>query len=689
MTYDEAEQIVHAANALPIHTAWLEVGKDGRPACPFCGSGTGAKGTSAFATYDDGHFYCHACEEKGYNENIAVHLLKLTDTKGANFFTLAEFLARELNITAYDAGKFTSSSTMKGASTKMSQSEKEPKDYTNFYNFAQSQLENFLKGQGGSWRGLTAKTLKDARAGYQEFGKDKRGTVILPYDNEFYFRRSVDDTNAAPIKINSKGDMLRLYNPFNVLGGGQTLFAVEGEIDALTLYQCGYKAVATGGAGNWKRTLIPALGKLKGDCKPQFVVMFDNNDKGQGQQQAAELVKELLGRGYKAVNVILDEENLRDANQWLQEDSAGLSVQLKELYAQAEQRLANLEEEMASAAQELKAKKFGIPFRFFFQKCFMAAMKKNQRFIDFKTGLSSLDAVQEWQAGIYTIGAPPSLGKTTFIWQLMEGAARQLNAVNEYVNHCIFVSFEMATHDLFSKSVARTVFEDYLDGGGKFGKKKHLTALQVRQGKFFESDFADEAWYTIENFGKYASYNEGREQDIDLRVLDYSERRINVEELISTLQEIADEVPTTEPLIFALDYLQILANDRYADNAKLAIDDTISRLREFVLKNNCIMFLVSTMNRAAYRTESSFESFKESGSIEYGASVLWALSLFGTDEEGKPSTKQEDLDKTKIKQPRPMVLKCLKNRFGNDYKLFFNYFSAVEKFLPCYEEDLL
>ena len=95
------------------------------------------------------------------------------------------------------------------------------------------------------------------------------------------------------------------------------------------------------------------------------------------------------------------------------------------------------------------------------------------------------------------------------------------------------------------------------------------------------------------------------------------------------------------------------------------------------------------MNRAAYRTESSFESFKESGSIEYGASVLWALSLFATDEEGKPSTKLEDLDKAKLEQPRPMVLKCLKNRFGNEYKLHFLYFSAVEKFLPCYEEDLL
>ncbi len=40
-------------------------------------------------------------------------------------------------------------------------------------------------------------------------------------------------------------------------------------------------------------------------------------------------------------------------------------------------------------------------------------------------------------------------------------------------------------------------------------------------------------------------------------------------------------------------------------------------------------------------------------------------------------------DKAKKQQPRQIQLKCLKNRQGNNYDCFFNYFSTHDCFTPC------
>jgi replicative DNA helicase len=98
--------------------------------------------------------------------------------------------------------------------------------------------------------------------------------------------------------------------------------------------------------------------------------------------------------------------------------------------------------------------------------------------------------------------------------------------------------------------------------------------------------------------------------------------------------------------------------------------------------------LISSYNRNSYKIETGFEAFKESGAIEYGSDVMFALQLYCLDEKGKPSTSQADFDQAKMKQPRPMILKCLKNRYGNDYKIYFNYYSATETFVPCEETGL-
>ncbi len=88
------------------------------------------------------------------------------------------------------------------------------------------------------------------------------------------------------------------------------------------------------------------------------------------------------------------------------------------------------------------------------------------------------------------------------------------------------------------------------------------------------------------------------------------------------------------------------------------------------------MIAISSFNRANYKTDVTFEAFKESGAIEYTADVVLALQL--------RKNGDEDINKLKNQEPRPLELVLLKNRRGKAYDVISldywpkqNYFVEV------------
>ncbi|MBQ7705562.1 MAG: hypothetical protein IJT73_09080 [Selenomonadaceae bacterium] len=63
------------------------------------------------------------------------------------------------------------------------------------------------------------------------------------------------------------------------------------------------------------------------------------------------------------------------------------------------------------------------------------------------------------------------------------------------------------------------------------------------------------------------------------------------------------------PPVVVIDYLQILAGN--AENVKVAIDDILRRLKNFQRETSTTFIVISSLNRANYNTEISFESFKK------------------------------------------------------------------------------
>ena len=270
-----------------------------------------------------------------------------------------------------------------------------------------------------------------------------------------------------------------------------------------------------------------------------------------------------------------------------------------------------------------------------------------------KTGFLNIDLNQFFCPGLYVIGATPAAGKTTFCWQLLE----QL-AVNG--ESCIFCSYEMSALELFTKTAARRLFLS--------DKQTALTASDIRRGAW--SRPLDSIISEIANL------------NLNLQVIQLQDE--SVDDLLNRIRPLC--LQSEKAPVVCLDYLQIIPHHK--DNIKLGIDDTVRKLKNFQRDTNTTFIVISSFNRSNYNQAVSFESFKESGGIEYSADVVWALQLHILNQiKGGADISQtrQRIDDAKKIQPRQIHLKCLKNRQGSNYDCFFNYYSAHDFFQPCDE----
>ncbi len=101
----------------------------------------------------------------------------------------------------------------------------------------------------------------------------------------------------------------------------------------------------------------------------------------------------------------------------------------------------------------------------------------------------------------------------------------------------------------------------------------------------------------------------------------------NIDDLLRFLKPLCvnrDRAP-----IVCVDYLQIIppSNDRRLITDKMKIDDIVRKLKTFQRETNTTFIVISSFNRLNYYQQVSFESFKDSGNIEYSAVVVWGLQL--------------------------------------------------------------
>lgn len=275
-----------------------------------------------------------------------------------------------------------------------------------------------------------------------------------------------------------------------------------------------------------------------------------------------------------------------------------------------------------------------------------------------KSGYANIDAITNLYPGLYVIGAISSLGKTTFIHQMGDQMA-------EAGNHVLFFSMEQSTLELASKSIARTIAQE--------NQQKGLSSLQVRRADLSDSQIA-------------SAINKCKTYSDKITIIECS-FRATIDDITNTVQEFIKQ-NNVKPVVI-IDYLQVIQpSPESRMTTKDLVDYHVRRLKVLQTDHQLTMIIISSLNRQNYMTAIDFESFKESGGIEYTADVLWGLQLQCIhddlfSQQNKVNKKRLEIIKAKKAIPRKIELICLKNRFGvSSYSCNFDYYPKYDWFKP-------
>ena len=288
-----------------------------------------------------------------------------------------------------------------------------------------------------------------------------------------------------------------------------------------------------------------------------------------------------------------------------------------------------------------------------------------QKYRERGTGYKNLDENCKLYPGLYVIGAVSSLGKTTFMHQM----ADQLSQNGERV---IYVSYEQSRFELISKGLSRLT---YLHSEKKYG----VSSLQIRSGAQGESIKS-----AVSEYKKF-----GKNELIVEADFDYT-----IEKIVELVK--LDIAKGKYPVLI-VDYLQVIApaKDKLGrtPNTKEHIDEVVKRLKSLQREYGLVVFLISSLNRQNYLTQIDFESFKESGGIEYTADVVFGMQLavMKSDifkKDASLNEKREAVKKAKGENPRKIELVCLKNRYAAPgYSCYFKYYAKYDLFEVDVESD--
>lgn len=259
-----------------------------------------------------------------------------------------------------------------------------------------------------------------------------------------------------------------------------------------------------------------------------------------------------------------------------------------------------------------------------------------------RTGFNKLDNLLNGGLpnGLITLGAIPSLGKTTFALQVADNMASMENT------KVLFFSLEMTRFDIISKSLSRLsyltdelenyTFDDLLSNNDDVDFTTLLSKYEPIANNLYIIDYI-----------------------YDIRDIEAFIRQFN-------------DLHKNENIIVIIDYLQyILCGNN--GNDKQVIDTITKRLKELAKDLNICIIEISSLNRTNYSGSITMESFKESGSIEYTSDILMGLEYVNNGANEREYEAKRN--------PRKITLSVIKNRYGALGKINFDFYTTYHTFI--------
>jgi replicative DNA helicase len=272
--------------------------------------------------------------------------------------------------------------------------------------------------------------------------------------------------------------------------------------------------------------------------------------------------------------------------------------------------------------------------------CFSAEKSDRNKNKHLYTGIKCIDERLPIRNGLYLLGGCPGIGKTSATLQIIDSFAEQGHTV-------LFFSLEQVECDLTIKSINRLM---------------HNNSISEQEAIKFYSSFAD---------------------NIITATADGS---VAIEDLVQSVEDVINTT-NTKPIVF-VDYLQLLHTNKSLQKRE-EIEEVSHQLVTLSKKHGLTIFVISSLNRTNYLAPIDYESFKESGSLEYDADVVLGLQYQIVSDQIFASTTSIDkrrllIGQEKAKITRSVELTCIKNRFGPVFESCkMNYFADKDLFVDA------
>ena len=632
--------------------------------CPFCGHGKGGDGLTFDPASKDGNSL-HCFGSCGFYGDIFTLIGKYhgIDSFPEQVKKAGEYLGIDID------GEIPPANASKPAQNQPKTERKEEKDNTPYYRECQARLKgtDYHRRRGFSdeeaiesgWGRDPAFKTKDHDTGeYVTWD-----AIIIPVDAYSYIARNTDPEATGDNRYRERGEK-KIYNAHALRKGTKPIFIVEGVFDARSITAVGGEAIALRGAGINK--LVNEHLKKYPPAQP-LVIALDNDTAGQEATKQLEAALQELGTRYYVYNPAGDH---KDANEALLAD--------REAFTQAVEYAAQLEKEALEAEKEEYLRSSSASHL----QEFMNGIAESVNTPATPTGFPILDHILDGglYAGLHTIGAISSLGKTSFMLQVMDQIADSGQDV-------IIFSLEMARSELMAKSISRLTLLDILENDGDIHHAKTtrgiLAGAKYKNYSREERDLINRA---IEAYSKYAKHifiHEGIGNIGVERVRETIEKHIRI---------------TGQSPVVLIDYAQILAPVDIRASDKQNTDKNVLELKRISRDCKIPVLIISSFNRENYQAPVNMASFKESGAIEYSSDVLLGLQYTGMDykEKEKDGDRQKRIrqlikdmaERATAGEAQDIELKILKNRNGGRGKVQFSFYPRFNYFKEAGKGEL-
>ena len=630
--------------------------------CPVCGSGSHRRAGSTGAVQfnpsgpSGPSWYCHACGARGDILDYIAAQEAITPEE-----------ARELLKKEYPAEFW---EELAGGSSapkpkKKTAEEQQPSFGTNYqqpkpgaWDKARAAIEKAAAAFPGSpaeaymkQRGFTEETLQLFCCGWDP--GEKR--VILPYSGQkigLYAARAISEEQQPKYKklraADYGGDLL--YNPDALEAAailGEYLFLTEGPLDAMSIEQAGGAAASflgTGGAGK--------IALYRGKWPDKIIYVADNDDPG---KKAAEAVKkDFAGLGVFAA-VVFPPASVKDANDLLQADPEELARLVSEVWpAEAKKQEA---EARANGGTVISAADLAAVFW----------TAEELRPVPTPSGFPSLDNILSggFVPGLYILGAVSSMGKSAFALQLADNIAASGRPV-------LYVSVEMSAQAMLLRSLSRLTFQRSKDE--RLAKSAAELTLKPDLLTPAERDLIEAARVDyLDRIAGNLFFLEGWEN-------------MGAGKIREAVEDFIEQHAGARPFLI-VDYLQILPGSDPRMTDKQATDENVYSLKRLSRDLRLPVLGIASLNRGNYTSDFDLDAFKESGSIEYTADIIFGLLPAGLAQAKSQQARSQIYRDAKSRSPRTVDLKIIKNRSGGfgSGAVAFRYDAKYN----CFEEALL